>query len=84
MDVSDKKQRLTTEAGGEELIDQLVEFSRLPEDEVKSELDNILQQAGCESERLTLDELRAAMLNYLETFQQEMEAEGELSDLPKA
>jgi hypothetical protein len=57
-----------TEFGGEELIQQVVTLSGLPEDLAHEELDQILKLSGKPSAGLTLDDLRTAMLSYLETL----------------
>jgi hypothetical protein len=72
MDVS-KRQA----SGGPELIDQVVTLTGLPDTLVQTELEQILGQAGCNKESLTLDELRTAMLAYLESMQAELEAQSE-------
>lgn len=68
MDVSEK----TAEPGGQELIDTVVSLTELPDPLVREELDQILQLSGKNSGEVTLDELRKAMLIYLESLQSEM------------
>jgi hypothetical protein len=73
MDVS-KKQSIepTTEQAspaGQELIQQLVSASGLPEAVVHQELDEICALAGQDPGELTLDQLRAAMLTYLQALE---------------
>lgn len=81
MDVSNKKE-LPAAAGyeeeaptgpagpsGEELIQQLVSASGLPEAAVHSELSEICAVAGQDPGNMTLDQLRAAMLTYLEQLE---------------
>lgn len=65
MDVSKQE-----ELGGQELIQQLVDLTGLPADLVHRELDQILELSGQKSGNLTLDELRGAMLAYLEALQE--------------
>jgi hypothetical protein len=65
MDVSD----IHAEPGGQELIDTVVSLTELPDPLVREELDQILQLSGKNSEEVTLDELRKAMLIYLESLQ---------------
>jgi len=81
MDVSDKTElQLASNAagvtasdiGGTELIQTVVTLSGLPEPLAQRELDAILQMSGQDSARLTLDELRAAMLAYLESMPAEL------------
>lgn len=61
---------------GSELISELVELTALPAGEsamdttmVEDELTAILEKAGCQKEDVTLDELRAALITYLESLQ---------------
>jgi len=70
MDVSN--QNVLEKAQGAELISTLVELTGLPQDWVQSELSGILDQAGCNPEKLTLEDLRRALLDYLETVQQDL------------
>ena len=53
---------------GPELLNTVVSLTGLPEDLVELELLKVLEQTGCSGETLTLDELRSALLVYLETF----------------
>lgn len=73
---SEQVDEVQTEPAGTELVDAVVSLTDLPEPQVKNELDGILEKAGCQAENLTLDQLRAAMLVYLEQIQMEMEAQG--------
>ena len=68
MDVS--KPALTGNASGSgiELFEAVVEESGLPSELATQELSEILGASGVSAESLTLDELRAAMLTYLEAF----------------
>ena len=59
---------------GPELVKKVVSLTGLPEDLVGRELNQILENNGCSSESLTLDQLRDALLTYLETLSAEMEA----------
>lgn len=57
---------------GEKLIETLVSLTGLPEGLAHQELDQILDMSGHSSESrttLTMDELRAALLTYLEALQ---------------
>jgi hypothetical protein len=57
---------------GEKLIETLVSLTGLPEGLAHQELNQILDMSGHSSESrttLTLDELRAALLTYLEALQ---------------
>jgi hypothetical protein len=73
MDVSKQKQLKEPQAdpAGAELIQQLVSASGLPEAAVHSELSEICAVAGTDPGNMTLDELRAAMLSYLEQLERE-------------
>lgn len=57
--------------GGTVLLDQVVSLTGLPEKEVQAELCQIIEEAGMSSSSLTLDQLRAAMVAYLESLQAE-------------
>lgn len=59
------------ELEGSQLIDTLVTLTGLPENVAHDELDQILANVGNGGSRdeLTLNELRQALLLYLETFQ---------------
>jgi hypothetical protein len=71
MDVS-KQAGKENELSGLELMETVVSATGLPEDPVQAELTKILAVAGCAPENLTIDELRAALLGYLETLQEEI------------
>lgn len=60
--------------GGQSLVQTVVSLTELPEPLVHQELDQILQASGHRSESLTLEQLRAAMMSYLEAMQVEFEA----------
>ena len=62
---------------GKTLIQTVVSLTELPEPLVHHEMNEILMQSGHESEVLTLAELRAAMLSYLEAIHEEMGFEEE-------
>jgi hypothetical protein len=60
-----------TNLDGEKLIETLVTLTGLPENLAHQELDQILDMSGHSSESrttLTMDELRAALLTYLEAL----------------
>jgi hypothetical protein len=63
---------LVTGPNGKSLIQAVVSLTELPEPLVHQEMSEILQRAGQESEVLTLEQLRAAMLSYLEAIHEEM------------
>ncbi len=55
-------------AQGPDLLNQVVTLTGLPNDLVELELLKILETQGCKEETLTLDELRVALLAYLESM----------------
>jgi bacterioferritin (cytochrome b1) len=59
---------------GDELLEMVLALTGLPKDQIRGELDQILGEAGqSKNEEMTIDELRFAMLRYLESFQKETE-----------
>ena len=60
---------------GRGLIDQLVKLTGLPENLVHQELGDILRLSGKNSEELTLEALREAMLHYLQALDSAQAAE---------
>lgn len=66
MDVSNKK--------GSELLDTVASLTGLPEELVQNELHELIAAAGQNAGNVTLDQLRQAMLLYLETLAQQEEA----------
>src|SRR5690242_13600364 len=79
MDVSKKSKDLentATERSGEsELLTEVASLTGLPVDWVESELTQIVKKSGHTPTELTLDELRASMLEYLEEMNREMTAQ---------
>jgi hypothetical protein len=59
----------TSGPSGEELIQQLVSASGLPEAAVHQELADICALAGQNPDELTLEQLREAMLTYLQALE---------------
>lgn len=59
--------------GGEELIETVAALTGLPEPWVHQELGRIVENAGHSTGTLTLDQLREAMLAYLESLQSVIE-----------
>lgn len=57
---------------GESLCQTLVSLTGLPEEMMEKELGKIIESAGKNKEDITLDELRAAMLEYLEIINEHM------------
>lgn len=83
MDVSKGKAKPSEEAGSTtdtELLSEVASLTGLPVDWVESELTQIVKKSGHTPEQLTLDELRASMLEYLEEMNREMNAQ-EAADL---
>ena len=71
------------EPGGEELIQTVVNLSGLPESLAQNEMDRILELSGQNSNNLTLDQLRQAMIAYLESMHEEFAAsEANLVSVP--
>jgi hypothetical protein len=60
---------------GQELIQKLITLTGLPEPLVNQELEQILGPSSDQTSELTLEELRAAMIQYLEHCQAEFEKE---------
>ncbi|MGK5082796.1 hypothetical protein WDW37_05780 [Bdellovibrionota bacterium FG-1] len=60
---------------GESLIQQVVSLTELPEMMVHQEVTELLQFSGHSPETLTLEQLRVAMVAYLESIQASFEAE---------
>lgn len=69
-----------TELDGQTLVQTVVSLTDLPEPLIHREMDEILQASGHRSESLTLEQLRAAMMSYLESIQADFEAAGETGD----
>lgn len=59
---------MTDDSGGENLIKSVIHLTELPQDLIEKELLLILQSKGISPENLTMTELRAALLEYLENF----------------
>ena len=63
------------ESKGEELLETIAALTGLPDEAVREELNKIVAEAGHNDEELTMDQLRSAMLGYLETLSAEMGVE---------
>jgi hypothetical protein len=61
--------------GGEELISELVTATGLPEPLIHDELQDILDLGGHSAKDLTLDQLRSAMIAYLESVHRDVSAD---------
>ncbi len=68
MEVSNKK----PESSGQDLIETLVSLTGLPESWVSQELVQILENSGKCAKSITLEQLRDAMLIYLESVQTDL------------
>jgi len=78
MDVSKQKTMPNPEAApaaDSELLTEVASLTGLPVDWVESELTQIVKKSGHAPEQLTLEELRASMLEYLEEMNREMNAQ---------
>ena len=78
MDVSKGKTKQIPEAApstDSELLAEVASLTGLPVDWVESELTQIVKKSGHTPEQLTLEELRASMLEYLEEMNREMNAQ---------
>jgi len=71
MEVSD----YIPEASGQELVETLITLTGLPDALIRTELNQILEPSGQAPETLTLDELRTALISYLEQMEAEFLAE---------
>ena len=60
---------------GKELISELVTATGLPEPLMHEELDGILASSGHSADELTLEQLRSAMVAYLESIHRDMSNE---------
>jgi hypothetical protein len=74
MEVLNLEKSIVSDLGGQSLIQTVVSLTELPEPLVHQEIDQILQASGHQSESLTLEQLRAAMISYLEAMQADFEA----------
>jgi len=61
---------------GNDLIDQIVELTGLPKESIEQELTGILKASGLDPQKLTIDELRSAMMAYLTSFHGESKTPG--------
>jgi len=60
---------------GDDLIQTLLDATGLPKEVAQKELENILEKSGHgDASELTLDQLRAAMIEYLESISSEIAA----------
>jgi hypothetical protein len=73
MEVLNREEFKSIELGGDALIQTVVTLTELPEGIVQREVNEMIQLSGHETESLTLDQLRVAMLNYLEEIHASMQ-----------
>ncbi|MBY0469697.1 hypothetical protein K2X30_00910 [bacterium] len=59
------------ENSGADLINEVIALTGLPSQELQEELQQIVKNSGHDQESLTLEQLRAAMIAYLEAIQAE-------------
>jgi hypothetical protein len=64
MDVSNRHEEPT----GQDLLDSVANLTGLPEPLVQQELQDIIESAGADAGSVTLEQLRQAMLLYLESL----------------
>jgi hypothetical protein len=64
---------------GAPLLETLVSLTGMPEELMHQELGDILHQAGSDASTVTLDQLRHAMILYLEQLEREAQMAEELS-----
>jgi len=57
---------------GENLIDQIVTLTGLPESWVTKEIDQILKISGFTNQQITIESLRSALLLYLDSLNDEI------------
>lgn len=69
------------EVQGTELITTVSEIAEIPNDWVREELSPWMGETQGDASSLTLDQLRKVMLNYLETFQEELCGDIEVEDI---
>ncbi len=67
---------------GPELLNTVVSLTGLPGDLVETELRKVLEETGCSGDTVTLDELRAALLVYLESFKGDLCSTEKAEDAP--
>ncbi len=69
MDVSEQNT-----PSGTHLLNTVASLTGLPESMIQKELKGIIHDSGCTPEDLTLEGLRQALIQYLETMQSEFES----------
>jgi len=71
----------TMKKEGLDLIETLIELTGIPDREkVKSEIIQMLQSAGCQPEDIDLDQVRFALLQYLDKMNAPSEGLGRVFD----
>lgn len=69
MEVLNSTEINLAELGGQSLIQTIVSLTELPVPLVQQEMHQIIEASGHQTESLTLEQLRAAMVSYLESIQ---------------
>ena len=72
---SEDKFEATSELYGRELITAVVSLSGLPEDAAIRDLETVIDSSGGRYDQLTMEQLRKAMLLYLEHVHEELSAD---------
>lgn len=62
----------SVELGGQSLVQTIVSLTELPNSLVQQEMNEIIEASGHKTESLTLEQLRVAMLSYLESIQADL------------
>lgn len=61
--------KLENQPGGAELLEQVVMMTGLPKELIMTEMNQILARSGVSPQKMTVDDLRNAMVHYLESLQ---------------
>jgi len=65
---SDLSESQVEQKTGNELLDLVADLTGLHDPRMRKEMDEMLKNSGCSSEEATLDDLRAALLIYMESL----------------
>jgi len=68
MDISNQ-----TSLAGADLLEKIVSLTGLPSTEMEQELRLILDKSGINLENMTLDDLRLAMVSYLDSIHEDLD-----------
>ena len=69
MDISNQ-----TSLAGSDLLEKIVSLTGLPSTEMEQELRHILDKSGINLENMTLDDLRLAMVSYLDSIHEDLDS----------